>query len=120
MSLLASGPIELKLCPYTKHQSGEDLVEIHLVDIAPAPMFSRFDGLHDRVPHLVEVGCGMAVPGGIATANLAAFQAHAQVHPAISEVETLVATPGVRRHLLYMIFYVRTLRGAHGILPFLA
>ena len=104
----------------TRHSSicdgNPDLVEIHLVDVAPAPMFSRFDRLHDGMPHLVEVGCGMAVPGGIATTNLATFQTDAQVHPAISEVETLLTTPGVRRHLLHMIFYVRTFRSAHGIL----
>ena len=58
------------------------------------------------MPFLMEVGRGMSVLGGIATAHLAAFQTHAQVHPAISEVETLLTTPGVRRHLLYMIFYM--------------
>jgi hypothetical protein len=79
-------------------------------------VFSRFDGLHDGMALLVEVGCGMAVFGGIATTNLAALQTHAQVHPAISDLETLLANLGVGVHLLHLIFYVRTLRGAHGIL----
>jgi hypothetical protein len=94
----------------------EDLLEINLVDVAPAPMFSRFHRLHDRMPLLVEVGRGMAVLGGIATTNLAALQAHAQVDPSTSDLETLLATLGVRVHLLHMIFYVGTLRCAHGIL----
>jgi len=68
------------------------------------------------MPQLVEVGGGMAVPGGVATANLAALQARTQVNPGISELEALLATPGVRLHLLHMIFYVRTLCCAHGIL----
>jgi hypothetical protein len=77
-------------------------------------MFTRFDRLHDRMPLLVEVGCGMAVLGRIATTNLAALQAHAEVDPSIFDLETLLAAPGVRRHLLYMIFYVSTL---HETLP---
>src|ERR1700685_197040 len=57
------------------------LVEIRLVDVAPTPIFSWFNGSHDRMPGFVEVGRGMAIPGGIATANLAALQAHAEVNP---------------------------------------
>jgi hypothetical protein len=87
-----------------------------LVDVAPTPIFSWLNASHNRMPDFVEVGGRMAVPGGIATANLAALQAHPQVDPAISGFETLLATPGFGVHLLDMIFYVRTLRSAHGIL----
>src|ERR1700677_882852 len=95
------------------------LVEIRLIDVAPTPVFSWFDGSHDRMPGFVEVGRGMGVPGGIAAANLAALQAHAEVNPGISGFETLLATLGARLHLLHMIFCVRTRFCAHGILlPF--
>jgi hypothetical protein len=98
--------------------SSSNLVEIHLVDAAPSPILSWFDGSYDRVPDFVEVRRGMAISGGIATANLAAFHAHAQVDPGSSDLETFLATPGLRRHLLHMIFYVRALCSAHGILFF--
>jgi hypothetical protein len=97
----------------------EPLIDIRLVDVAPAPAFSWFDGSHERMPGFVEVRRGMAIPGGIATANLAALQAHAQVDPGISGLETLLATLGARLHLLHMIFCVRTLCRTHEILfPF--
>jgi hypothetical protein len=68
------------------------------------------------MPGFVEVGRSMAIPGGIAAANLAAFQAHAEVDPRGSDLEALLASLGGRRHLLHMIFCVRTLCFAHGVL----
>ncbi len=46
------------------------------------------------MPDLVEVSRGMAILGGIAAANLAALQAHAQVNPGISDLETFLASLG--------------------------
>ena len=40
---------------------------------------------------LAEVGGGMAILGGIAAADMAAFQAEAQMHPAIAEGHALLA-----------------------------
>src|SRR5450432_3676007 len=65
---------------------------------------------------LVEVGCGMAILGRITAAYLAALQAHTQVNPGVSDLETLLTTLGMRLHLLHMIFYVGTLCCAHAIL----
>src|ERR1700722_3455088 len=94
----------------------KSLVDVYLVDVAPAPIFSGFDGAHDRMPLGVEVSCGMTVLGRIAAPDLAAFQAHAEVDPAVSGLETFFAALGVRLHMLYMILYVRALCCAHTLL----
>ncbi len=64
----------------------------------------------------MEVRRGMAIPGRIAAAYLAALQAHPQVNPGVSDLETLLTALGMRLHLLHMIFYVGTLCCAHAIL----
>jgi hypothetical protein len=92
------------------------LVEVDLVDVAPSPVFPGFDGSHDRVPVCVEVRGGVAVFGGIATTDLPTFQTHAEMNPGVSDLETFLATLGVRLHFLQMIFYVRALDCAHGSL----
>jgi hypothetical protein len=66
------------------------------------------------MPVCVEVRGGMAVLGRIATTDLSTFQAHTQMNPGVSDLETLLATLGVRLHLFQMIFYVRALDCAHG------
>jgi hypothetical protein len=64
----------------------------------------------------VEVRGGVAVFGGIATTDLPTFQTHAEMNPGVSDLETFLATLGVRLHFLQMIFYVRALCCGHGIL----
>jgi hypothetical protein len=56
------------------------------------------------MPHFVEVGGSVAILGGIAAANLATLQAHAQVNPGISNLQAVLAALGARLHLLHMIF----------------
>jgi hypothetical protein len=58
----------------------------------------------------------MAIFGRIAAAYLAALEAHTQVNPGVSDLQTLLTTPGMRFHLLHMIFCVGTLCCAHAIL----
>jgi hypothetical protein len=55
----------------------------HLIYIAPNPRFSALNRPHQRVLSLMEVLGGMLVLRGIATADLPALQAHAEVDPGI-------------------------------------
>src|SRR5580698_9715586 len=91
----------------------KSLVDVDLVDVAPAPIFSGLDRAHDRMTFGVEVGCGMTVLGRIAAANLAALQAHAEMDPGVSDLETFLAALGMRLHMLDMILYVGALCCAH-------
>lgn len=53
-----------------------------LVDEAPTPILTRFEGPHQRVLGCREVGGGMPFRRGIAAADVAAAEAFPQVHPA--------------------------------------
>jgi hypothetical protein len=61
-----------------------------LVDIAPSPFLSRFDGTHHRMSRTVKVFCGVLVLGVVAARYITTHQAHAQVHPKISHLNTLL------------------------------
>jgi hypothetical protein len=54
-----------------------ELIQIHVVDVAPAPFFSAFGGLNDGMLRLGKVGAGMTVLGRVAAPNIPALQAHA-------------------------------------------
>jgi hypothetical protein len=101
------------LAIFTRPRNCETALEIVLVDVTPTPVFPWLDGSHNRVPISVEVGGSVAVLGGITTTDLAALQAHAQVNPGVSDLETLLATLGVRLHVFYMILRVCTFCCAH-------
>jgi hypothetical protein len=66
------------------------------------------------MPGRVKVGRSMAVLGRIAATDLAALQAHPQVNPRVSRLETFLTALGMRLHIFDMIFCVGTLRSAHG------
>ncbi len=57
------------------------LLEHDLVDIAPHPVLARLDRTHDRVLAAVKVFGRVLVARVIAAPDVAARQAHAQVHP---------------------------------------
>ena len=72
-----------------------------LVDIAPAPSFVRFKRSHNWVvPAAVEVlGCVLS-NRGVAAADMPAFQAQAQMNPALADFQALLAAiGGARRDL---------------------
>ena len=60
------------------------------VHIAPAPGFSRFERLDNRVGGLVKVHGGVLVLGRIAAPYVATFEAEAQVHPGITHFQTFL------------------------------
>jgi hypothetical protein len=89
---------------------GVQSLQIDFVDVAPAPVFATLGGLDEGMAGLVEVGAGVAVFRRVATAHLAAFQAHAQVDPGIAGLEAFFAAPGVGLDLLQEFRDVRAVR----------
>jgi len=51
------------------------------VNVAPAPAFTRFDGLHNRVACGMEMLCCVLSGRSIAATYVTAYKTHAQMHP---------------------------------------
>src|SRR5215831_686875 len=74
-------------------------VEGDLIDIAPAPALGRIVTLDDRVPGAVKVLGRVLLRRGIATTDMPAAAAKAQVNPGRAGLETFLAAEGARGHL---------------------
>src|SRR5262249_31714157 len=88
-----------------------------LVDEAPGPSLARLHRAHDRMFGRVEMLGRVLVLRRIATANVAAREAHAQMHPRIARLEALFAAAGVRLDVVDLVL-VRT--SFHRLVPFAA
>jgi hypothetical protein len=78
-----------------------------LVNIAPDPVFTRFNGANQRVLGTMEMlGC-MLVLRGITAANVSAFQTKPQVDPRIAKFNALFADINICLRNLDL-FHVRT------------
>jgi hypothetical protein len=75
---------------------GSREVEFEFVDEAPAPGFAGFEGFHDGVLGRMKMFGGVLVLGRVAAADVAAFEAQAQVDPGVSHFQALFAAAGVR------------------------
>lgn len=69
-----------------------------LVYETPAPGFARLDRLDDGVLGGFEVRRRMTIPRIVATADVPADQAHAQVDPGIAHLQAFFATVGIWRN----------------------
>jgi hypothetical protein len=94
------------------------LLKHHLVDVAPAPVFSRLEGLDNRVVGRVEMLRRVLVLRGVAASDMPANQALAQVNPAIASFQTVLTAIRARRDLSYLI--QMTTLYCHVFLPFIA
>src|SRR3954464_13042597 len=65
--------------------------ECHLLHVAPAPVLARLRRADQGMALVVEVGGGVAIRGVVAAADLAAHQALAEMDPAPSDLEALLA-----------------------------
>src|SRR5208282_4277245 len=74
-------------------------IQLDFIDIAPAPAFAGFDGLHDRVLRGVEVLRRMLVLRGVAAAHIAAGQAESQMNPSVAQFEAFGASGALRLHV---------------------
>jgi hypothetical protein len=89
-------------------------VQLHLVDVTPAPVFARFERTHDGVVGLVEVFRSVLVLGRIATTYVAATEAQPQMDPRIAHLEAFLAAVGVRGDFAYL---VGVSASRHGVAP---
>jgi hypothetical protein len=71
-------------------------VDFHLIYIAPAPIFAGLERFHDRVLGEMKMLGGVGVLRRIATADVAAFQAQAQVDPGVAHFQAFLAAVSVR------------------------
>jgi len=67
------------------------LFEIDLINVAPTPFFAGLERFYDGVLGGVEVLCGVFVFGVIATANVPADHAEAEMHPGIAYFQAIFA-----------------------------
>ena len=67
-------------------------VDLHLVDIAPAPALGRVISFNDGMPRLMKMRSGVAVGRVIATADMAACPTQSEMDPPAAVRETFFAT----------------------------
>src|ERR1700722_1713220 len=76
--------------------------DICLIEVAPAPVLARLEGLHHRVPDRKHVGAGVTKWRGFAAADMPAHQAQPQMDPWEADPQALLATLGrVGNHRAY-------------------
>jgi hypothetical protein len=75
-------------------------LDLGVVDITPAPGFSWFVRLHDGVLGVVEVFGGVLIGRAVATADVTANQAHAEVDPFRAGLQTFFAAVSRRGDFL--------------------
>jgi hypothetical protein len=82
---------------------GSDGFKNHLIHVAPGPVFARFQRFYDRVLGCVKVFGGVLVLGRIATADVAATHAQAQVDPFVAHLQALFTAVSVRLDVVNLI-----------------
>src|SRR5437868_1439543 len=73
-------------------------IEFYFVDVAPAPVLTRFGRLHDGVAARVEVLRRVFVFGGVATTDVATGQTEPEMHPLVVGLQALFAALRVGRN----------------------
>lgn len=63
----------------------------HFIDIAPDPVLPRLDGAHQWMLGLMEVLSSVLVLGRVATSDVPALQAHAQMYPGVAGLYAILA-----------------------------
>src|ERR1700734_1394609 len=76
--------------------------DICVIEVAPAPVLARLEGLDHRVRDRKRVGAGMTKWRGVAAADMPARQAQPQMDPGGADPQALLAALGrVRKHRTY-------------------
>jgi hypothetical protein len=70
------------------------------VNVAPEPALAGLGGGDDRVLGGAKVPGGVLVLGGVAAADVAAFEASAEMHPAVAQRDALLADMDFGRGIL--------------------
>ncbi len=66
-------------------------LEYDLIDVAPAPVFTRLERLNNRVVGCVEMLGSMLILRGVATADMATDKALTQMYPCVSDFQAVLA-----------------------------
>lgn len=69
-------------------------LEHHLIGIAPAPIFSRLEALHDRVTAAMEMLSGMPIGRRVTATHMTAGETQAQMDPAGSHFQAFLTALG--------------------------
>src|SRR5438309_479583 len=91
-------------------------LDYDLVDVAPAPVLTGLERLDDGVAGSMEMFGSVCVLRGVAAANVPANKTLAQVYPAISNFQAILATISARRNFSNLV-EVRTIR-CHEVFSF--
>src|SRR5271166_149428 len=65
--------------------------ELQIVHVAPNPGLARLNGANQGMRSMMKVFGGVLVLGGIAAADVAAFQAEPQMDPSVPDFDTIFA-----------------------------
>ena len=80
-------------------RANELRLDLHAIDVTPAPVFSWFKGFYDRMMLGVKTFCGVLVFRTIAAADVAAGEAEAQMNPVVAHFQALFAAVGAGRDI---------------------
>ena len=89
-------------------------VKHYLVNVTPAPAFGWVITFDDRVPRLVEMFRGVSVRRVVATADMAAGPAQAQMQPWRPDFQALLAAESAGRYIADGVFMAAFV-GHHSI-----
>jgi hypothetical protein len=84
-----------------KHRSSK--LEHNLIDVTPAPVLSRLEGLDNRMVGRVEMPGGVLILRIVTATDMSTGETEAQVYPAISHFQTVLTSIGARGDFLYLI-----------------
>src|SRR5258708_16277938 len=79
--------LQFFLTPATNSHS-----HLSLVDVTPTPVFTRFEGLDDRMAARKKMFSGVAIRRRFAAADVTASQTQAQMQPRRTDFQTILAT----------------------------
>ena len=78
------------------------LLVLHdLVDVTPAPVLTRLEGLNDRVVGRVEMPGGVLILRIVTATDMSTDETEAQMHPGITRFQTVLTSIGTRRDVTY-------------------
>jgi hypothetical protein len=99
---------------FSIHRSRDDYEELsklehELIDITPAPVLTRLEGLDNRVVGRVEMLGGVLVLRIVTATDMSTGETEAQVHPGITHFQAFLAPIGARRDVTYLVEVVTLL-----------
>src|SRR5260370_12907207 len=78
-------------------------VQLHLIDVTPAPALPRLDRPHNRVLDLMEMLRRMLVRRRVAAPHMPALHTHPQMHPGAADLQTILTALRRRLHLADLV-----------------